>query len=72
MRGIVVAWLLVSVAYGYWLADVVNLRTAEGALALVLSRVGYLYASAIAFLVGAQLDQLLREGGIWAATGGKR
>lgn len=69
---IVVAWLLVSVAYGYWLADVVNLRTAEGTLALVLSTVGYLYASAIAFLVGAQLDQLLREGGIRAAVGGGR
>lgn len=67
---IVLAWLLVSVAYAYWLADVVDLRTAEGTLALVLSTVGYLYASAIAFLVGAQLDQLVREGGIRAAVGG--
>jgi membrane protein len=66
---IVLAWLLVSAAYGYWLASVVNLRAAEGTLALVLSTVGYLYASAIAFLVGAQLDQLLREGGIGAAVG---
>jgi membrane protein len=69
---IVVAWLLVSVAYAYWLADVVDLRTPEGTLALILSTVGYLYASAIAFLVGAQLDQLLREGGIRAALGGGR
>ena len=67
--GIVVAWLAVSAAYGYWVAEVENLRTAEGALALVLSTVGYLYASAIAFLVGAQLDHLLRKGGLDAALG---
>jgi YihY family inner membrane protein len=69
---IVFSWLLVSAVYADWLANVVNLRTPEGALALVLSTVGYLYASAIAFLVGAQLDQLLREGGLRAALGGRR
>ncbi|HKV67397.1 MAG TPA: YihY/virulence factor BrkB family protein [Gaiellales bacterium] len=67
--GIIAAWLAVSAAYGYWIAQVENLRTPEGTLALVLSTVGYLYASAIAFLVGAQLDQLLREGGLDAALG---
>jgi len=69
---IVVAWLLVSAVYADWLANIVDLRTPEGTLALVLSTVGYLYASAIAFLVGAQLDQLLREGGLRAALGGRR
>jgi membrane protein len=69
---IVVAWLLVSAVYVYWLGDVANLRSSQGMLALVLSTVGYLYASAIAFLVGAQLDQLLHEGGIPAALGAKR
>ena len=39
---IVLAWLLVSAAYADWLANVVNLRTPEGALALILSTVGYL------------------------------
>jgi membrane protein len=70
--GIVAAWLAVSAAYGYWVAEVENLRTPEGALALVLSTVGYLYASAIAFLVGAQLDHLLRKGGLDAALGHDR
>lgn len=69
---IVLAWLLVSAVYADWLANVVNLRTPEGTLALVLSTVGYLYASAIAFLLGAQLDQLVREGGLRAALGGRR
>jgi membrane protein len=69
---IVVAWLVVSIAYAYWLANVVNLRSTDGTLALVLSTVGYLYASAIVFLVGAQLDQLLHEGGIRAAVGARR
>jgi len=67
--GIVAAWLAVSAAYGYWIAQVENLRTPEGTLALVLSTVGYLYASAIAFLIGAQLDHLMREGGLDAALG---
>jgi membrane protein len=67
--GIVAAWLAVSLAYGYWVSQVENLRTPEGALALVLSTVGYLYASAIAFLVGAQLDHMLRQGGLDAALG---
>jgi len=70
--GIVAAWLAVSAAYGYWVAEIENLHTAEGALALVLSTVGYLYASAIAFLVGAQLDHLLRHGGLDAALGHAR
>jgi hypothetical protein len=69
---IVLAWLLVSAVYADWLANIGNLRTPEGTLALVLSTVDYLYASAIAFLVGAQLDQLLREGGLRAALGGRR
>jgi membrane protein len=70
--GIVAAWLAVSAAYGYWVAEVENLHTAEGTLALVLTTVGYLYASAIAFLVGAQLDHLMRKGGLDAALGHDR
>jgi membrane protein len=70
--GIVVVWLTVSAAFGYWMGSVANLHTPEGALALIVSTVGYLYASAIAFLVGAQVDQLVREGGASAVFGSGR
>jgi membrane protein len=66
---IIVAWVAVSAAFSYWIGNVIDLRAPSGALALVLSTVGYLYASAIAFLIGAQLDQLMREGGPDAVLG---
>jgi membrane protein len=66
---IVIGWLAVSAAFGWWVSSVVNLHSAEAALALILSVVGYLYASAITFLVGAQVDQLVRQGG-WSAVVG--
>jgi membrane protein len=68
---IILAWLGVSAGYGYWVSEVVDLRSPDGALVVVLSLVGYLYATAIAFLVGAQIDQLVREGGAAAALGGR-
>ena|SRR5579862_1670540 len=64
---IVVGWLAVSAGYGWWITHVVDLHSPESALALILSVVGYLYASAITFLVGAQMDQLARKGG-WRAV----
>jgi uncharacterized BrkB/YihY/UPF0761 family membrane protein len=50
--------------------DVVDFRSVAGALAAVLVTTGYLYACAIAFLVGCQLDQLVRERDIGGAFGG--
>jgi membrane protein len=69
---IVFAWLSVSAVFAYWIGQVIDLRSPEAALGIVLSTVGYLYASAIAFLVGAQIDQLIREGGAAAALGRDR
>jgi membrane protein len=69
---IVFAWVSVSVIFAYWVGDVMNLRTPQAALGIVLSTVGYLYASAIAFLVGAQVDQLARQGGAAAVLGRER
>jgi len=59
---IIVAWLAVSILYAIWIGHVVNLRRVEGALAVVVLTTGYLYASSLAFLIGAQLDQLIRQG----------
>jgi membrane protein len=70
--GIVVIWISISAGFAYWIGNVIDFRSADGFLALVLSTVGYLYASAIAFLVGAEVDQLAREGGAAAVLGQRR
>src|SRR5436305_1957909 len=67
---IILAWLAVSLLYAAWVGQVVNLRSVEGALAVVVLTTGYLYASSLAFLIGAQLDQLIRQGGVRLALSG--
>jgi YihY family inner membrane protein len=67
---IIVAWIAISVAYGAWVRQFVDFRSVEGALAAVIITTGYLYALSIAFLVGCQLDQLVRERSLDAALGG--
>jgi membrane protein len=66
---IVIGWLGVSAGFAWWVTHVVDARSPEGALGLILSTVGYLYGSAITFLVGTQVDQLARRGG-WSAVFG--
>lgn len=67
---IIVAWIAISVAYGAWVRQFVDFRSVEGALAAVIVTTGYLYALSIAFLVGCQLDQLVRERSLDGALGG--
>ncbi len=58
---IVVAWLIESAIFSWFVARVANYRTASGNLLLFLAVTSYLYISAIVFLVGAQLDEFLRR-----------
>jgi membrane protein len=58
----ILAWVVISLAFRVYVADLAPFRSPEGALVSVLALTGYLYASAIAFLVGIELDQLLRSG----------
>ena len=69
---IIVAWIGISAGYGEWVRQVVDFRSVEGALAAVTLTTGYLYALSIAFLVGCQLDQLVRERDLAGALGGGR
>jgi len=57
---IVVAWLIESAVYAWFLKDVANYQTATGNLLLVVAVTTYFYISSIVFLVGAQLDEFLR------------
>jgi uncharacterized BrkB/YihY/UPF0761 family membrane protein len=46
--------------FGWFVASLANFKTAAGQLTVFLVLTSYAYASAIVFLVGVQLDELLR------------
>jgi len=58
---IVVAWIVQSAIYAWFVRDVANYKTASGNLLLLIVVTTYLYISSIVFLVGAQLDEFLRQ-----------
>jgi membrane protein len=58
---VVAAWIVASLVFGWWVTSVANYKTPFGTAIALLTLVGYLYTSAIVFLVGAQLDQLVIE-----------
>jgi membrane protein len=57
---IVVAWLIESAIYAWYLRDVADYQSATGNLLLLMVVVSYFYVSSVVFLVGAQLDEFLR------------
>lgn len=56
-----VAWLGMSVLFGIYLTQLASYGSVFGALATVVVLMGYLYASAVTFVAGIQVDALLRE-----------
>lgn len=58
---IVAAWLVESALYALYLKDYADYKTASGNLLLLFVVTTYLYISSIVFLVGAQLDEFLRQ-----------
>lgn len=57
---VVSAWAITSLAFGVYAARFAQWGTLFGGLATAIVLMLYLYLSAIAFLLGAQLDMLLR------------
>jgi membrane protein len=60
---IVVSWVVASILFRLWVTYVANFKTAIGTLTTLLVLTSYLFVSAIVFLAGAQLDELLRKRG---------
>lgn len=58
---VIVAWIVASLVFGWWVFSMANYKTPFGTSIAMLTLVGYLYTSAIVLLVGAQIDQLLQE-----------
>lgn len=58
---VIVAWIGATLLFELFVAHVANFKTAIGSLTVFLVLIGYIYTSSIIFLVGVELDELLRE-----------
>jgi membrane protein len=58
---IMAGWLLMSLGFGFYLRDVADYNSIFGGLASVVVLIAYLYASALVFLGGVQVDALVRR-----------
>lgn len=58
---VVGAWVAMSLLFAWFVDSVANFKTAPGQLTAFLVLTTYVYTSAITFLVGVQLDELLRK-----------
>jgi membrane protein len=65
---VIAAWIGATLIFELFVTDVANFKTAVGSLTVFLVMIGYVYTSSIIFLVGVELDELLRED----ATSGQR
>ncbi len=59
---IMAGWVLMSIAFGFYLRDIADYNSIFGGLATVVVLIGYLYASTVVFLGGVQVDALVRNG----------
>lgn len=57
----VVAWVVASLIFRVYVSSVADFGSTLGTFVAVLILTGYLYTSAIVFLVGVQVDELIRE-----------
>jgi membrane protein len=58
---VVVAWLVQSLIFRWYVTSVANFKTAPGSLLAFLVITTYFYVGAIILLVGIELDELLRK-----------
>jgi membrane protein len=65
---VITAWIGATLIFGLFVGHVANFKTAIGNLTVFLVLIAYVYTSSIIFLVGVELDELLRED----ATKGER
>jgi membrane protein len=58
---VVVSWIVASVVFGWYVTSVASYESVYGSLAVAIVLLTYLYLSAITFLVGVQVDAILRR-----------
>ena len=55
------AWIAATLIFKLFVTHVANFKTATGSLTVFLVLIGYVYTSSIIFLVGVEVDELLRQ-----------
>ena len=58
---IMAGWLVMSLGFGFYLREIADYNSIFGGLATVVVLIAYLYASAVVFLGGVQVDALVRR-----------
>lgn len=66
---VVVAWIVQSLVFAWYLRSVANYRTATGSLTAIYFFTTYFYVAAIVLLVGIELDEQLRRDADHETTG---
>jgi membrane protein len=59
---VVFGWAVMSVGFYLYVTEIADYASIFGSLATVIVLLTYLYASAIVFLTGVQLDALVQDG----------
>ena len=58
---VIVVWIVASLLFKLWVTSVADFKSAIGSLTVLLFLSWYVFVSSAIFLVGAQLDELLRK-----------
>ena len=58
---VIVVWIVATLLFKLWVTYVANFKSATGALTGLLLLTAYFFVSAAIFIVGAELDELLRK-----------
>lgn len=69
---VIAAWIVASLVFRWFVSSVANFRSPAGSLTGLIAINGYLFMSAIVFLVGVELDELLRRGPRRRVAGARR
>jgi membrane protein len=67
----VVAWVGTSIVFGFYVTDVADYGSIFGSLATAFLLMTYLYVSACAFLIGAEVDAIVRHGETGSRSGSR-
>ena len=58
---VVGSWIVATLIFRWWVSSVANFKTAIGSLVALLVLTTYVFVSAAIFLIGVELDELLRK-----------
>jgi membrane protein len=58
---VMIGWIAMSLGFGFYLREIADYNSIFGGLATIVVLIAYLYASAVVFLGGVQVDALVRE-----------